>query len=166
MLTERTVTQRIWTSLNNPLQWLQQTCVDHSWTFLFNSNRATGWQQRLQSVSSVHAIYLSTNLQQWGLARYTEYQQWLQEALTETSLKLCQGKYCERQAAMEMGATQLWFVLSKTSMHLVLCDRAFSCPCIQLSPLLSTWCARSVCSVCMWHHVCFWFGRSTQFLNT
>ena len=64
MLTERTVTQQVGTSLNSPLQWLKQARGDHSWTYRFNSysDVATGWQERWQSASSVHATYLSTNI--------------------------------------------------------------------------------------------------------
>ena len=56
MLTERTVTQQVGTSLNSPLQWLHQAHGDHSWNYLFNSysDGATGWQQRWESASSVH----------------------------------------------------------------------------------------------------------------
>jgi len=52
---------------------------------------------------------------------YTKCQQRLREAVAETSLKPCQGEYCERQAAMEMGVTQLLLVLSSYIQESICC---------------------------------------------
>ena len=40
--------------------------------------------------------------------------------------------------------TYLGLIQSVSYEYTDLCDRSFSCPCIELSPLLSAWCARSV----------------------
>ena len=149
--------QRVGTSFSSPLQWLQQACGDHSWTYLFNSysDGATGWQQRWQSASSVHAVYLSTNTQQWGLTVYTEHQQRLWEALS---------------AAMEMGAIATLILVLLISSYIQE-SIAVMWQSIQLSmyvysclPCLNTWRGRSLCSKCMWHHVCVWFSLSSWFL--
>ena len=69
--------------------------------------------------------------------------------------------------AMEMGAMQLLLVLSsyiQESIAVMWQSFQLSMYVYSCLPCLNTWCGRSLCSKCMWHHVCVWFSLSSWFL--
>ena len=138
-------------------QWLQPQ-VEQRWRALMDLPLslktvmgATAWNNDGKKLqwrwwARVLLVCPLMTLQQWGLATYTERQQQQWEA-TGTLLKLWQWEYRERWLSRNGSNTSDWY----TRRYIWECP---SCPCIQPSLLLSTWCAGSVCSVYMWQMMC------------
>ena len=114
---------------------------DQLWTFLFNGYSNGGYcmttkMARVFSVCSPTTSVMDTSYACWASTISTRDPE---RNFTET---LSQGVSWEMGCNRNRTATCI-YTPDMTS------ESSFSCPCIQPSLLLSTWCAGSVCSVCM-----------------